>query len=113
MGIYDVVIFADDATREDILPHPTRTESPGRLYQGPYEERIYSPIQEPICVAILLHQKEGRQIMPSARLPTSKRMDHPQSLPMIPAVPSGRHVVDGYVRVGPNWWSRRSDVSGG
>ena len=31
---------------------------------------------------------------------------------MTPAVLSGCRVVDGYVRVGPNWWSRRSDVSG-
>ena len=31
---------------------------------------------------------------------------------LIPAVSSGRRVVDGYVRVGPNRWSRRSDVSG-
>ena len=30
---------------------------------------------------------------------------------LIPAVLSGHHVVDGYVRVGPNRWSRRSDVS--
>ena len=29
-----------------------------------------------------------------------------------PAVSSGRRVVDGYVRVGPNRWSRRDDVSG-
>ena len=31
---------------------------------------------------------------------------------MIPAVSSGHRVVDGYVRVGPNRWSRRDDVSG-
>ena len=31
---------------------------------------------------------------------------------MTPAVSSGRRVVDGYVRVGPNRWSRRGDVSG-
>ena len=31
---------------------------------------------------------------------------------MTPAVSSGRRVVDGYVKVGPNWWSRCSDVSG-
>ena len=31
---------------------------------------------------------------------------------MIPAVLSGRRVVDRYVRVGPNRWSRCSDVSG-
>ena len=30
---------------------------------------------------------------------------------VIPAVSSGRRVVDGYVRVGPNRWSRRGDVS--
>ena len=29
-----------------------------------------------------------------------------------PAVLSGCRVVDGYVKVGPNRWSRRSDVSG-
>ena len=33
-------------------------------------------------------------------------------LRLIPAVLLGRRVVDGYVRVGPNRWSRRSDVSG-
>ena len=32
--------------------------------------------------------------------------------PMTPAVSSGSHVVDGYVRVGPNQWSRRSDIIG-
>ena len=31
---------------------------------------------------------------------------------VIPAVSSERRVVDGYVRVGPNRWSRRGDVSG-
>ena len=31
---------------------------------------------------------------------------------VIPAVSSGRRVVNRYVRVGPNRWSRRSDVSG-
>ena len=31
---------------------------------------------------------------------------------MTPAVSSGRRVVDGYIRVGPNRWSRRDDVSG-
>ena len=31
---------------------------------------------------------------------------------LIPAVSSEHRVVDGYVRVGPNRWSRRSDVSG-
>ena len=33
-------------------------------------------------------------------------------LVVTPAVSSGHRVVDGYVRVGPNRWSRRSDVSG-
>ena len=31
---------------------------------------------------------------------------------LTPAVSSERRVVDGYVRVGPNRWLRRSDVSG-
>ena len=31
---------------------------------------------------------------------------------VIPAVSSRRCVVDGYVRVGPNRWSRHDDVSG-
>ena len=31
--------------------------------------------------------------------------------PLIPAISSGPRVVDGYVRVGPNRWSRRNDVS--
>ena len=31
---------------------------------------------------------------------------------LIPAVSSERRVVDGYVRVGPNRWLRRGDVSG-
>ena len=39
-----------------------------------------------------------------------RRSDRKRS--MTPAVSSGRRVVDGYVRVGPNRWSRRDDVSG-
>ena len=37
---------------------------------------------------------------------------HPNWRVMIPAVSSGQRMVDGYVRVGPNQWSRRSDIRG-
>ena len=45
-------------------------------------------------------------------LATQARVDLANIEYVTPAVSSGRRVVDGYVRVGPNRWSRRSDVSG-
>jgi len=42
------------------------------------------PSKKSLRRTILLHQKEGRKTTPCARLPTTKRMDDPQPLPLTP-----------------------------
>ena len=61
--------------------------------------RCTQQVSEPCCV-------------PPTHAFASPVMKHNNQEELIPAVSSGQHVVDGYVRVGPNWWSRRSDFIG-
>ena len=70
-----------------------------------------SPLPPPVVATMAMtpppnpFATNGLTPSPVVGLQSSRRV-------MTPAVSSGRLVVDGYVRVGPNRWSRRSDVSG-
>ena len=70
--------------REDILPHPVRTESTAGVHQGTPAERVHPPLEKSIRRPILLHQKERRETPPRPGLPSDKRMDHKKSLSTTP-----------------------------
>ena len=72
-----------------------------RLFLPPAEAHVLTPLHtlKPLNPSAI----SGLTPSPVVGLLPNRRV-------MTPAVLSGPHVVDRYIRVGPNWWSRHSDV---
>jgi hypothetical protein len=73
-----------DAARQNLCPHPRRTEGTANLHRRTPEEGIHRTLEEPLCSAVLLHQKEGWETQTSSGLPTTERVHHPKPLPTTP-----------------------------
>ena len=125
-------LTSSDITAATPISAPSKKRSPlSRLNPKPYARNLgvrvsawrmqTSPVASVTCKPSLLPPPvvaamattpppspsaiSGLAPSPTVGLQSNRRV-------MTPAVSSGHRVVDGYVRVGPNRWSRRSDVSG-
>ena len=63
-------------------PHDKRgRRSAQEIHQGTTGERVYSEVQVPLCITLLLYQKEGRKITTYSGLPKAKSIYHQKQVP--------------------------------
>src|SRR6202012_4417876 len=66
-------------------PHDKRgRRSAQKIHRGTTGERVHSEVQIPLCVSLLLHQKEGRKITTYPGLPKTESIHHQKQIPATP-----------------------------